>query len=312
MNAHGIAACVLACLVAGCASKPPAPRTVEGPLRDVFATGAGVEVVLTGFAHADGPVWTPGGRLLFSDTLADRLYLWDEPGPPVVFRGPSGHPAGNVFDPQGRLVTAQHDRTVTRTDERGMPVVIADRHAGQRLNGPNDVAVGPGERIYFVDPTYGITGNGPDSAASEVGLRGIYRVGVDGAAELLARDREQPNGLAFSPDGSRLYVTDDADDSLHCYAVKPDGTLGPSRRVATFDRSLGEAGDADGVVVDGDGTVFAVGPGGLWIYDADDKRIGRVPVPGIPTDVTIGGRDGRTLFITAKTKIYRLHLAARR
>ncbi len=303
-------ACALVCIV-GCGSKPEAPRAVEGPLRDVLASGAGVELVLTGFAHADGPVWTRGGRLLFSDTLADRLYLWDEPGPPVVFRSPSGHPAGNVFDAEGRLVTAQHDRTVTRTDERGMPIVIADRHAGHLLNGPNDVAIGPEGRIYFVDATYAITGNGPDSAEPELPACGIYRVGTDGAAERLARDRKQPNGLAFSPDGSRLYVTDDADDSLYRYPVNADGTLGAARKVATFDRALGETGDADGVAVDADGTVFAVGPGGLWIYGADDRLVGRVAVPGIPTDVTIGGRDGRALFITAKTRIYRLRLAAR-
>ena len=260
------------------------------------------ERIATGFQFTEGPVYSPECGLLFSDIPGNRIHQWRPDEAVTVFRSPSGHSNGLTYDRQGGLIACEHGaRRVSRTEEDGRVVALASRYQGKRLNSPNDVVVKSGGTVYFTDPPYGVK-----PAERELSFQGVYRIGSDGALTLLVRDFDKPNGLAFSPDESVLYVDDSARKHVRAFEVRPDGTLANGRVFA--DMQSDAPGSPDGMKVDVEGRLYVTGPGGTWVFDKTGRHLGTIVTPETPSNCAFGGEGNRTLFITARTSVYRVRL----
>ena len=190
---------------------------------------------------------------------------------------------------------------MVRTEIDGAVAVLADKYQGMRLNSPNDVVVRSDGSVYFTDPPYGL-GNPPKW--KELPFNGVYRLTADGTLVLLADDFERPNGLAFSPDETILYVNDTERGHIRAFDVSAEGSIGNSRVLAELKGS--EPGRPDGMKVDWQGNVYCTGPGGIWIIDSRGKALGRVLMPEVPANIAWGDTDWKTLYITAQTSVYRI------
>ncbi len=280
-----------------------------------------VEKVADGFLFLEGPVWVrEGGYLLFSDPNANVIYAWSPDAGLSVWRVKSGYAGEDVaayaqpgangltLDPDGRVTAAEHGRRrVTRTERNGVVTVLADRHDGRRLNSPNDLVYRSDGALYFTDPPFGLPG-GHDDPRREVPWSGVYRV-ADGVVRLVATDLRGPNGLAFSPDERHLYVTnwDPARKVVMRYEVTADGGLTGGR--ALFDLTGAPGAEAlDGIKVDQRGNLYVSGPGGLWIVSPAGRHLGTIRLPELPANMAWGDADGRTLYLAARTALYRVRL----
>lgn len=268
----------------------------------IASNNAKVEKLSDGFKFIEGPVWNPDGFLLFSDIPADTIYKWTPNHQVSVFRQPAGHSNGNTLDRQGRLISAEHERRITRTAKDGTVVTLADRYNGKRLNSPNDVVVKSDGSIYFTDPPYGIS-----SQQEELGFYGVYRLAPNGKLTLLNKQMVRPNGLAFSPDEKKLYVSDSEKGHIRVFQVKPDGTLTKGRIFAEL-KEPPDSGVPDGMKVDVQGNIYCSGPEGIWIFSSAGKLLGKIIVPEVVTNLAWGDSDYKTLYITASTSIYRVRL----
>lgn len=276
---------------------------------------AAIERVATGFRFTEGPAYYGDGRyLLFSDIPNNRLLRWDEiSGGVAVLRDPAGYPDGNTRDRQGRLITCElGSRTLTRTEHDGTVTVLASEFQGTRLTGPNDVVVKSDGSIWFSDNGAGIKGNYlGDKAEAELPFR-VYR--LDPATKHLTiavGDMARPNGLAFSPDESRLYVVDtpNGPKTTHVYDIVDDKAVNGR---LFFD---GTPGYADGIRVDTEGNVwcgFSGGPGedGVAIFAPDGTLIGRILLPERCANLCFGGPKRNRLFMTASQSVYALYVEA--
>jgi sugar lactone lactonase YvrE len=267
----------------------------------VMARDYNVEKVAQGFQFTEGPVWTPWNTLLFSDIPANRIYELASSKKVKIYREPSGNANGLTFDHQGRLIACEHsNRRVSRTEKDGSVTVLADRYQGKRLNSPNDVVVKSDGSIYFTDPTYGIK-----KEEQELGFQGVYRISPQGKLELLVSDFKMPNGLCFSPDEKRLYVADSSELAhIRVFDVTSDGKLVNGR---VFAKTSGPGGP-DGMKVDMKGNLYVAGPGGVWIFDTNGVHTDIIKTPEVPANLAWGDEDGRTLYITARTSIYKVRL----
>jgi gluconolactonase len=284
---------------------------VEDRFRFCVKRSARLERLYTGSRWAEGPAYFAAGRyLVWSDIPNDRMLRWDEPtGAVGVFRCPSGYTNGNTVDRQGRLVSCEHGaRRVTRTEHDGSITVIADRHDGKRLNSPNDVVVKSDGSIWFTDPAYGIDSDYEGfRAESEIGGCHVYRVEPDGRdCRIVADDFVRPNGLAFSPDESRLYISDTgathADDGpqhIRAFDVSDDGTLSGGGVFAVC-----SDGVFDGFRADSEGRIWTSAGEAVHCYEPDGTLIGRIRVPEIVSNVVFGGPKRNRLFICATTSLY--------
>ncbi|MFP6827220.1 MAG: SMP-30/gluconolactonase/LRE family protein [Pseudohongiellaceae bacterium] len=279
---------------------------------------ARIEKLSGGFAFTEGPVWHRRfGHLMFSDLRNNAIHIWDDAEGlstfmQPVFEGESETSSvgsnGLNIDSQGRLILMEHGNRQVSRIENGNTVVLADNYQGKRLNSPNDSAYRSDGWLYFTDPPYGLAGL-EDDPARELGFNGIYRLSPDGELELLESGQTRPNGIAFSPDERTLYVANsDAENKVWmAYAVKDDGTLGTAR--VFYDvNDQNETGAADGLKVDVAGNLFATGPGGVWIFDASGKHLGTIKPDEVPANVAWGD-DGSTLYMTARTGLYRIRLS---
>jgi gluconolactonase len=260
-----------------------------------LASGFGGEL-----GPAEGPVWIKEGRyLLFSDIHNNRRMKYT-PGQPgaTVFKEPTNRANGLTRDLQGRLVACEHDsRRVTRQELDGSITVIANSFQGKRLNRPNDVVVKSDGSIYFTDPNGNIV---PEQW--DLSFAGVYRVSPDlGTMTLLLDHFVQPNGLAFSPDESVLYVIDSRRRQIRAFDMAPNGTLAKQSERLFADLSGPEPGGPDGMKVDVAGNVYSGGSGGVYILDPTGKKLGRI-VHGKPatTNVGFGGDDWKTLYFTSR------------
>jgi len=268
-------------------------------LSDLFESTE-MQELASGFQFTEGPVWHPGGYLLFSDIPASVIYRLDPGGSPSPWRSPSGNSNGLTLDRQGRLVACEHgNRRVSRTEADGTVVAIATHYDGKRLNSPNDVVVRSDGSVYFTDPPYGVR-----EEAKELPFNGVYRLSADGALELLVDDFDRPNGLAFSPDEQTLYVDDTTRRLIRAFDVAPDGSLANGRLFA--DMASDAQGGPDGMKVDVTGNIYCTGPGGLWVYLPSGELIGRVTGPQLPANLAFGSPDRKTLYLTARTSVYAL------
>jgi gluconolactonase len=297
---------------------------------------ARIEKVATGFTWTEGPLWTHQGYLLFADIPGNRIMKWTPDGALAVFMQPSGYTGGEPFkgpeagsngmtlDRRGRLVIAQHaGRKVVRLESLapGAPLtVLAERYQGKRLNSPNDLVYRSDGSLYFTDPPYGLPTQSDSDPQKELPFNGVFRIpgalthraGAppdDARLQLLIRDLPRPNGIAFSPDEKYLYV-DNSEGSRKIwmrYEVKPDGSVANGRLFydATSDTS---AGGPDGMKVDRKGNVYGAGPAGVWIFSPDGEHLGTLKMPEVVANCHWGDADGRTLYITASTSVYRIRL----
>ncbi|MEU8567892.1 SMP-30/gluconolactonase/LRE family protein [Streptomyces pathocidini] len=266
-----------------------------------------LETLYDGCRWAEGPVYVPAGRyVVWSDIPNDRLLRWDETtGAVGVFRSSAGYPNGNTLDREGRLITCeQGNRRVTRTEHDGSITVIADRFQGKRLNSPNDAAVRSDGSIWFSDPDFGIaTDYEGHRAESEIGARNVYRVDpVSGGVRLVADGFSGPNGLVFSPDESRLYVSDSGANHIRVFDVREDGTLSDGE-VFTECR----IGNFDNIRFDDGGRLWAAAlSGGVHCYAPDSTLLARLLVPDTVANIRFGGARRNRLFVTADTALYSL------
>lgn len=284
-------------------------------LYDVIPENATIERVLTGFRFTEGPVWHHQQNLLiFSDIIGSTTYSWDLSHTVSVVRRPTNKANGLTLDRQGRLLSCEHvGRRVSRMEWPGTvePTTVVDRYQGMRLNSPNDIVVRADGRIYFTDPPSGlfpISGNTEEMGArgeQETPWAGVYSTDENGQNLVLeVQDFPKPNGLAFSPDERRLYIDDTIKQHVRVFDVTPDGRLTASQVFAELDTNQGP-GVADGLKVDQEGHLYVTGPGGIWIWDANGNALGLLRVPEVPANLVFGGADRKTMFITARTSIYR-------
>jgi gluconolactonase len=269
---------------------------------------ARVERFEFGCRWAEGPVYLPSGRfLLASDIPNDRILRWDETtGAVGVFRQPSGYANGNTLDGNGRLVTCEHGtRRVTRTEHDGSVTVIADRFEGKRFNSPNDVVVRSDGSIWFTDPAYGIDSDYEGHRAeSEIGGCHVYRVDP-GTSEctIVADDFDRPNGLAFSPDETRLYIADSRANRIRVFDVCDDGSLSDGQVFTE-----GGEGVFDGIRLDDTGRVWTAAGRGVRCYHPDGTLVGRLRLPETASNLVFGGPKRNRLFVTATTSVYSIML----
>ncbi len=221
-----------------------------------------------------------------------------------MFLKPSGHSNGLTLDRQGRLLICEHDRRVIRLEKDRSKTVLAEFYDGKRLNSPNDIVVKTDGTIYFTDPPYGL----PDrTEGKELDYCGVYRIGTDGSITLLDDSIGLPNGLAFSPDERTLYVDDSGSATVYAFDVTAGGLLA-NKRVFTELASPEGKGAADGMKVDVDGNLFSTGPGGISVIDPTGKRYGIIGCPEVPSNLAWGDSDYKTLYITARTGVYRVRV----
>jgi len=282
----------------------------EADLSSVVDKDAKAELVAEGFTFTEGPVWAPGGFLLFSDIPEDKIFKWT-PGTekPEVFRHPSGFSNGLAFDAKGRLLAAEHVGRVTRTGEDGTASPIAEKFEDKSLSSPNDLVAGPGDSVYFTDPTYGLRPRlGPTVREKQTEFNGVYRIGPDGAITAVVKDFAAPNGLAFSPDAKVLYVSDTSKGEIRAFDVGADGTLSGGRLFADVKSDNGRSAGPDGVKVTAAGHVLCSARGGGWVWNPAGKLLGRIEVPKGPSNLCFGGPEFKTLFITAGPAVYKVEL----
>ena len=275
--------CMLLLIVAGFSGEPA--QFVEGP----------VETVLDGLAFSEGPVWAPGEGLLFSDIPADTIYRADK----TVFRHPSGQSNGLTLDTEGRLVVCEGgNRRVTRTEHDGTISVLAETYLGRKLNSPNDVAVRSDGTIFFTDPPYGV-----EKEKRELPFSGVYCIAPGGEVKLLSVYFEFPNGLAFSPDEKTLYVGDSDAGFIEAFEVAKDGRL---RNAKLFAADLGP----DGMKVDEAGHLWAAAKDGMRVYSPAGEHLATIPFPEQPANCAFGEDDGKTLYVTARHRLYKVRCKA--
>jgi gluconolactonase len=290
----------------------PAVKAIDPSFSKYKLPLAKVERLATGFRWCEGPVWFGDGRyLLWSDIPNDRMLRWDEEtGGVSVFRHPSHNANGNTRDRQGRLVTCEHDtRRVTRTEYDGSVSVVAERFEGKPLNSPNDVVCRSDGSIWFSDPPFGILGYYEGHKAAPELPTNVYRVDPGGALSVATGDVERPNGLAFSPDESKLYVIEAAaaQRAIYAFDVVDGARLANKRKLIDPGR-----GTPDGMRVDVDGNLW-VGWGmgedgldGVEVFNASGLRIGRIDLPERCANLCFGGLHRNRLFLCASTSLYSL------
>ena len=267
---------------------------------------------------AEGPVWLPDeDAVVFSDVKANRMYRWSRSGDVSVFRTYSNFSNDNTLDREGRIVSCEHGRRcISRTEKDGCVHIVADRYDGKRLNSPNDVIVKSDGSIWFSDPPYGIIGDaeGFKSESQVIGCY-VYRIDpVSNEVTAVAIDIQRPNGLAFSPDESVLYVADmsivefptQGRRHLMAYDVIDGKRLANQRVLAEI-----KPGIPDGFRVDSEGRIFCSCEDGILVLDKNGNKLGKIRVPERVSNCTFGGREENELFITATTSLYHIRLATR-
>lgn len=310
---------------------------LDPALDDILPPGTQADRLADGFSFVEGPVWLPrvtdaryggggeGGYLLFSDPNKNVIHRWQPTtGEVSIFRTKSGYsgigganigeyhqPGSNglTLDPQGRLIICEHgNRRVTRLEPNGTITVLADRFQNKRLNSPNDLVCRSDGVLYFTDPPYGLP-KVFDDPAKELPVSGVYCL-RDGVLTQVVTDLTGPNGLAFSPDEKFLYVDnwDEKRKVVMRYVVAADGGLTDATTLIDLTSVPGEI-CLDGLKVDTRGNIYVSAPGGIRIFAPSGTPLGIITLPELPANFAFGGDDGRTLFCTARTGLYRLRLA---
>jgi gluconolactonase len=274
-----------------------------------------------GFKFTEGPIWVPGGGyLLFSDPNSNIIYKYSPNGELSVFRQPSGYSGADIaefrqpgsngltLDSQGRLTINEHgNRRVVRLEKDGAVTLLTDRYEGKRLNSPNDLVYRSDGTLYVTDPPFGLP-KFFDDPRKELPYSGVYSL-HRGKLQLVSKELNGPNGIAFSPDEKYLYVGnwDEKRKVVMRYEAKGDGTL--SHGQVFFDMTSAPGEDAiDGIKVDQEENLYVSGPGGLWIISPAGKHLGTIIAPKHIHNMAWGDEDGKTLYLCARSGLYRMRL----
>ena len=310
---HGISLLSLAMVVATLWAAETHPQQRKFELKaelpafwKLVPRDATLGTLATGLGFAEGPVWDPSGFLYVSDEELNKIFRIYLDGRKEELLS-LGDPDGNTYDSQHQLLDcASYLRAIIRISSTGKIQVLADKFAGKRFNSPNDVVMGPDGAIYFTDPTLDL----PAGHKKELPYQGVYRLDSRGRVTLLTSELSQPNGLAFSAGGTRLYVDDSEKRNIRVYDFRPGGTLVNGR---IFGEEPGAKGDGvpDGMKVDLAGNLFVTGPGGIWVWDPSGRHLGTILMPEQPANLAWGDADLGTLYITATTSVYRLKTSTR-
>ena len=273
---------------------------------NLVAKDANLEKVATGFGFTEGPMWDEAGFLYVSDETLNKIFRVYPDGRKAEVIS-LGDPDGNTFDQRHRLVDcASVLRAIIAVTPEGKYKVLADRYEGKRLNSPNDVIAGPDGALYFTDPTLDLVAG----EKQEIPFQGVYRLDDKGNVRLLTKELTQPNGLAFSPDGKKLYVDDSEQRNIRVYDFHSDGTVS-NGRIFGSETGPAKSGVPDGIKVDKNGNLYITGPEGIWIWDAEGHHLGTIVMPEQPANLAWGDPDYGTLYITATKSLYRLRTKAR-
>jgi gluconolactonase len=289
-------------------------------------SGVNVERIVSGRKWVEGPLWNrKEGYLLFSDIPANSVIKWQAGKGTSVFLKPSGYtgktpfegpePGSNglAFDPEGRLVLAEHgDRRIARLERNGRMTTLVDRFEGNRINSPNDVVFKSNGDLYFTDPPFGLP-NSFDDPRKETPFQGVYKYSKDGKLALLTKQLKAPNGIAFSPDEKQLYISnaDRANAVWMAFDVSIDGGIENGRVLFNATPwAKHKPGLPDGMKVDRYGNIFAAGPGGIHVFSPRGEHLGSIET-GVATGNLAWGEDGSTLFITSNSNVFRLKLTTK-
>ncbi len=299
---------------------------IDPKLDEIIDKDAKIEKLADGFQFTEGPVWHPNGYLLFSDPNTNVIYKYDPSNGNIsVYITKSGYsgfdigkyhqPGSNglVIDNEGRLVVCQHgNRQVIRHERKGPITVLADNFEGKKLNSPNDIVMRSDGALFFTDPPYGLPKNFTDPK-KETKENGVYCI-INGRVKRVATDLGGPNGIAFSPDEKYLYVSNWDIRNIHNtktiwrYEVTKDGSLFNGREF--FNMNKTDDNEAlDGLKVDVNGNIFSSAPGGVWIISPEGKYLGKIVGPERPANMAWGD-DGKTLYLTAHTGLYKIRTLA--
>ena len=293
-------------------------QVVDPRFRTLVFSNMHVEKLYSGCRWAEGPAWFPAGRyLVWSDIPNDRVLRWDETdGSVSVFQQPAMNSNGHTVDRQGRLVSCEHrGRCVSRIEHDGTRTVLASHIEGKRLNSPNDVVVKSDGSIWFTDPSYGIDSDYEgDAAPNEIGAQRVYRIAAGGGdVAVVASDFVQPNGLAFSPDESLLYIVDtglthveNGPHHLRRFRVAADGALSGGEVFATCPIGL-----YDGLRVDTRGNLWLSAGDGVHCHAPDGALLGKILVPETVANLCFGGPKRNRMFICGTTSLYSVYLNTR-
>jgi gluconolactonase len=324
---------VLSILVftAGCSTAPPAAEApkptmigsivrLDPALDRIVPASSAIEKLAGDFQFIEGPIWRPDIHALwFSDVVGNVVRQWTPDGKVIEILRPGGYdkndapagsfigPNGAIADKDGAVLLCQHgNRRIVRISKDRKVTTLVERFQGKRLNSPNDLVYRSDASLYFTDPPYGLIKQDED-AAKEIKFNGVYRY-AKGTPQVVVKDLTRPNGIAFSPDEKTLYVanSDPARKVWMAYDVAADGTVSNGR--VFFDvTAQTEDGLPDGMKVDSEGNLYCTGPGGIWIFSAAGKHLGTIKPPETPANCN-WGPDRTTLYITARTGLYRIKL----
>jgi gluconolactonase len=259
-------------------------------------SGIIVEKFASGFTYADGPVWTRDGDLVISDVPANHLFRIKPGVKPEIVREDSGGAMGNAVDSQGRLYTCEsRNRRLVRMNRKGELEVLADKWEGKRLNAPNDVAVRKDGNVYFTDPAFG-----SQEDTRELGFYGVYRWD-SGTLSVISRATGRPNGIAVSPDGRKLYVTNADERNVRVYDLNRKGEASNERVLIQ-----GIAGVPNGIRTDEQGNLYLVAQT-LQVYNPAGQKLWEIPLEGAPSNLAFG-EDLLSLFVTDHRTVYRLRM----
>ena len=316
-------------------SSPVSLDRRDPAIDQIIPKDAKLERIATGFKWVEGPIWL-NGSLYFAEIPSDSIRKWTPGNDEVsMFITPSGYQGhtpyggpesgsnGMTADSRGRLTVAGHaQRDVYRLESlnpESQITILADSYHGKKLNSPNDLVYRSDGSLYFTDPPYGLRTQSDKDPEKQLDVNGVYRlanaVSQQGGSkpnparlQLLVSDLTRPNGIAFSPDEKYLYVNNSEPKKIWMrYRVQPDGTLADAKLFydATTDQ---RPGAPDGMKVDVNGNIYSTGPGGVWIFTPEGKPLGIILTPEKSANVAWGGPDRQTLYITASSSIYRVHL----
>jgi gluconolactonase len=317
-----LAACSTAPAPAPAAQQPAAAPSVvrlDPALDALVPQSVQIEKVAGGFTFTEGPVWRPDGTLWFSDVIGDEVRQWSPDGKVIGILHPAGFdpdprggrglygPNGMILDKDGAVLLCEHaNRRIVRITKDMLISTLVDRYEGKRLNSPNDLVFRADGSLYFTDPPYGLPKEDSDPDKT-LPFNGVFRL-AHGKLQAVIKDMTRPNGIAFSPDGKTLYISnsDPKRKMWMRYDVAADGSL-KNGQVFFDATSETAAGNPDGMKLDAQGNIYGAGPGGLWVFSPSGKHLGTVKVPEIVSNC-VWGDDGKSLYITARTSVYRIKL----
>ena len=302
MNPIALIKLSIVCLVASVAFRPAEAFEVrnEAEFKKIFPEDAKVSKLADGFGFTEGPVWIArdGGYLVFSDIRKNQLNKWTAKDGITTFREPSRNANGNTLDREGRLITAEHSgRRLSRLEPDGSVVTLVDQFDGKKLNSPNDLVVKSDGTLWFTDPPYGLSnGEGKEQAGNYV----FRHDPATRTTTVLLKDFDMPNGLCFSPDEKQLYIADSGKPRhIRVFDVAADGTVSNSRVFAVI-----EKGVPDGIRCDPSGRIWSSSGNGADVFAPDGSLIAKINLPKAGANLCFGGKDGTTLFITARDALY--------